>query len=279
MILLLRHARASEHERHRTAWPVRPLPAHLRASVLRANWLPEPPARGATHSGDRAFGLHSLPRLSTYVAPTSRRARKRRMFIQNSISRIIEGGHPSDLSAWRLTSRRVINTHSEHTHDSPRTDLHVRSYGVLPVGPYADTSLTPYPMPASGSQSWAVQPMRCQIPPPIGRDVGRFAGPSVRSGPLPPPPAVGVPQALVPLARLRGVPELAVRDGRAVAARRDTGPVVTDLVSMADQGRGGLSGRSDDTGGQQRRRRARDEHLLEHVCLPEGCGQPLRFYR
>ncbi len=116
------------------------------------------------------------------LAPPACRARKR-MFIQDSASRIMKVV-TLDSSARRCTNRRVIYFRGAQERDSPRTDLHIRSYGVRHVRSYADSRH------AAGAQAPIASTSRVR-----GSALGR-SRPGRRRGPGPATPSTwsGGPQ-------------------------------------------------------------------------------------
>src|SRR5215212_1246893 len=97
--------------------------------VISSGWQP---ARGGPDGGTEAASSakylrtvrqsqpHSRP-ISANVAPAACKARKRRMFIQDSVSRIMRRS-PFDSSTWRWTNRRV--TQLKTRRDSTRRATH-----------------------------------------------------------------------------------------------------------------------------------------------------------
>src|SRR3954470_3784196 len=61
------------------------------------------------------------------------------MFIQDSASRIMSGGHPPGLVYLAVDEPEGDLAQGETDNDSPKTDLHVRSYAERHMRSYADT--------------------------------------------------------------------------------------------------------------------------------------------
>src|SRR3954468_11805182 len=61
------------------------------------------------------------------------------MFIQDSASRIMSSGHPPGLVYLAVDEPEGDLAQGETDNDSPKTDLHVRSYAERHVRSYADT--------------------------------------------------------------------------------------------------------------------------------------------